>query len=66
MEQYKEVNEIIKMYNDGQILLSECLAKIAKIARVYEKMNFLVYKEEGKESPFAQDALKRIRASLVF
>ena len=66
MEYYKEVQNTIEQYHNGQILLSECLIKIAKIAKVYEKMDFLVYKEEGKESPFAQDALKKIKASLVF
>lgn len=66
MEQYEEVQNIIEQYHNGQILLSECLMKIAKIAKVYEKMDFLMYKEEGKENPFAQDALKKIEASLVF
>lgn len=66
MKQYKEVQNTIEQYHNGEILLSVCLMKIAKIAKVYEEMDFLVHKEEGKRSPFAQDALKRIKASLVF
>lgn len=64
MEKYEEVPEIIEMWQEGTITLSQCLRKISEIARHYEHMAFLVNVYEDMESEFAQYTLSKIEETL--